>query len=61
MTTVTVSGFKIRKSEKTKRIYGTYVRYALYKATMLYFQEKLLAKEATKFVSCFLAALSDAS
>ena len=31
MTTVTVSGFKIRKGE---RLYGTYVRYALYKATM---------------------------
>ena len=30
MTTVTVSGFKIRKGE---RLYGTYVRYALYKAT----------------------------
>ena len=32
MTTVTVSGFKIRKGE---RLYGTYVRYALYKATLL--------------------------
>ena len=32
MTTVTVSGFKIRKGE---RLYGTYVRYALYKATTL--------------------------
>ena len=31
MTTVTVSGFKIRKGE---RLYGTYVRYALYKATL---------------------------
>ena len=31
MTTVTVSGFKIRKGE---RLYGTYVRYALYKATV---------------------------
>ena len=30
MTTVTVSGFKIRKGE---RLYGKYVRYALYKAT----------------------------
>ena len=32
MTTVTVSGFKIRKGE---RLYGTYVRYALYKATIV--------------------------
>ena len=34
MTTVTVSGFKIRKGE---RLYGTYVRYALYKATTISF------------------------
>ena len=33
MTTVTVSGFKIRKGE---RLYGTYVRYVLYKATLQY-------------------------
>ena len=32
MTTITVSGFKIRKGE---RLYGTYVRYALYKATVI--------------------------
>ena len=39
MKTVTVSGFKIRKGE---RLSGTYVRYALYKATKGQTHEKNL-------------------